>query len=74
MKTSGMFGISDRHFRRLLKGYREEGVNGLLSKKRGKQSNRKIREKTREETISHLKNRYQGFRPSFATEKLKEDL
>ena len=73
MKASEMLGISDRHFRRLLKAYREEGVNGLLSKKRGKQSNRKIPEKIREETISHLKNRYQGFGPSFATEKLKED-
>ena len=33
MNAAEMLGISDRHFRRLLKAYREEGVNGLLSKK-----------------------------------------
>lgn len=67
-----MLGISDRHFRRLLKTYRENGAEGLLSKKRGKPSNRKTSEKTRQKIIGIIKKNYEGFGPSLATEKLKE--
>ena len=72
MDAAEMLGISDRHFRRLLKAYREEGPSGLLSKKRGKASNRKTPEKLRQRAIGLIKKNYQGFGPSLATEKLRE--
>ena len=30
VKTAELLGISDRHFRRLLKAYREEGAKGIM--------------------------------------------
>ena len=41
-------GISERQFRRILRRYRQEGDGGLVSQKRGKPSNRKTDERTRE--------------------------
>ena len=72
MDAAEMLGVSDRHFRRLLKAYRENGEEGLLSKKRGKPSNRRTPEKIRQKVIKLIKKDYQGFGPSLATEKLKE--
>jgi len=34
-------GISERQFKRILRRYRQEGDGGLVSRKRGKPSNRK---------------------------------
>lgn len=72
MHAAEMLGISDRHFRRLLKAYREEGAESLCSKKRGKPSNRKTPEKIRQRVIELIKKDYQGFGPSLVTEKLLE--
>jgi transposase len=33
--------VTERHFRRILKRYRQEGDAGLVSRKRGQSSNRK---------------------------------
>jgi predicted DNA-binding protein (UPF0251 family) len=41
---AGKLGISERHFRRLLKRYRQEGDVGLVSGHRGKPGNRKLGE------------------------------
>ena len=35
MKASQLLGITDRHFRRLLKAYNKEGPSALTSKRRG---------------------------------------
>ena len=35
LRASELLNISERHFRRLLKAYREYGPDGLISKKRG---------------------------------------
>ena len=43
MKASELLGISDRHFRRLLKAYREEGAKALSSKRAGKPSNNRTK-------------------------------
>ena len=40
--VSARLGISERQFRRLLPRYRREGLSGLVSKKRGVLSNRKM--------------------------------
>lgn len=39
LKAAELLGVSDRHFRRLLKAYREEGPAGFLHKRRGKTKN-----------------------------------
>ena len=52
VNTAEMLGISDRHFRRLLKAYREEGASGLLSKRRGKPSNNRKPEKEKNKASS----------------------
>ena len=73
MKASELLGISERHFRRLLKAYREEGLESLLSKRRGKPSNNRLPEKLRRRTINLIKNKYVDFGPSLAREKLLEN-
>ncbi len=73
MKASELLGITDRHFRRLLKAYKNEGPTALVSKRRGKPSNNKIPEDIRSKVIEILKGRYKGFGPTFASEKLKEE-
>ena len=51
MNTAEMLGISDRHFRRLLRACREEGASGLLSKRRGKPSNNRKHEKEKNKAV-----------------------
>ena len=68
-----LLGISERHYRRLLKRYRENGVEGLISKKRGKPSNRRCPDKIKEKTLKLLKGKYKDFGPTFASQKLEKD-
>jgi transposase len=65
-------GISERQVKRLLRKYRQDGANGLVSKRRGKPSNHQLAEKTREKVLDLLKSKYMGFGPSLACEKLVE--
>ena len=70
VKAAELLGVSDRHFRRLLKAYRMQGVEGLLSKRRGKPSNNRIKDSIREKIVEKLKTTYAECGPSFAWEKL----
>ena len=72
VNAAEMLGISDRHFRRLLKAYRKEGASGLLSKRRGKPSNNLKPEKERKKALRLIKEKYEGFGPTLAREKLVE--
>jgi transposase len=65
-------GITDRHFRRLLRRYREEGAKGIISGHRGKPSNNRMSEKKKKRILNKLKEDYQGFGPTLASEKLLE--
>lgn len=69
VKAAEILGVSERHFRRLLKTYKKEGPEGLLSKKRGMQ-NRLMKEETRQEIVNKLKTTYRNCGPTFAWEKL----
>lgn len=71
MKASELLGISDRHFRRLLKAYREQGAAALASKKAGKPSNNRIKPAIRAKVVELLKTRYVDCGPTFAYYKLK---
>lgn len=70
VKAAEILGVSDRHFRRLLKAFREQGPQGLLSKRRGKPSNSRLKDEIREKIVKKLKTTYTECGPSFAWEKL----
>jgi len=67
-----ILGVSVRHVKRLLKNYRREGVQGLVSKRRGQPSNHRLSEETRQKVLGLLKSKYTGFGPTLACEKLVE--
>jgi transposase len=63
---------SERQVKRLLRKYRQDGANGLVSKRRGKPSNNQLAEETRRKVLDLLKSKYMGFGPTLACEKLVE--
>lgn len=73
MRASELLGISERHFRRLLKAYREKGAKALASKKIGKPSNNCIKKEVRKKVVKRLSERYQDCGPTFAMQKLAKE-
>lgn len=73
VKAAELLGISERHYRRLLKAYRQHGVKALTSKKRGQPSNNRIKKGLRKKIVKELKNKYTECGPTFAWEKLVKD-
>lgn len=71
-KASEELGISLRQAKRIRKRYLREGDAGLISRKRGRESNRKISEKIRSKALDFIKKKYIDFGPTLAAEKLKE--
>lgn len=68
-----LLGVSERQMRRLQKGYEAQGAAALVSKKRGRPSNRRLDEAFRESVVGVLKARYVGFGPTLAAEYLAQD-
>ena len=64
--------LSTRQIRRKVKAYKEFGSEGLISKKRGKASNRRLPEEFIKEVILLIREKYYDFGPTLATEKLWE--
>lgn len=64
--------ISVRQVKRLKSRYVEHGIAGLVSKKRGQASNRRISASVLSSAISLIGKHYVDFGPTFATEKLRE--
>ena len=73
VKAAELLGISDRHFRRLLKSYREQGAKALASKKAGRPSNNRTKEPVRQKVVKLLKSRYVDCGPTFAHYKLQTE-
>jgi transposase len=67
-----LLGLERRQVYRLLKAYRAEGPAGLISKRRGRPSNRRKPEELRIEALSIIRKRYWDFGPTLAAEKLRE--
>lgn len=65
-------GITTRQVRRLSKRYQEEGLSGLVSKKLGKASNRKMDEAACAAAMNLIGTHYRDFGPTLACEKLAE--
>jgi transposase len=64
--------LSPRQIKRLVKRIKREGDRGICHKSRGKRSNRRRDEKTKERVLELCRERYRGFGPTLATEKLLE--
>jgi len=71
-EASKRIGVSTRQVRRLSKRYRAEGLDGLVSKKRGRTSNRRLDEVARTTAIELIGTHYRDFGPTLANEKLAE--
>jgi transposase len=71
-EAADVLGISIRHVKRLLRAYRWDGAQGLISKRRGQPSNNRLAERSRRKALDLLKSKYQGFGPTLAQEKLVE--
>jgi len=65
-------GVSIRHIKRLQKAYREKGAEGLISKRRGKPSNNRLKDEVKRKVLDLIRKRYEGFGPTLAHEKLTE--
>lgn len=65
-------GVTARQARRIIKRYRAEGLSGLISKKRGRASNRRLDEVAKATAIELIGSHYRDFGPTLANEKLAE--
>jgi len=66
-------GVSYRQAKRIWKCFREQGEEGLVHRGRGKASNRRIEAERKQEILSRYRQRYEGFGPTLAVEKLSEE-
>jgi transposase len=71
-RAATLLGVGERQVFRLLKAYRTRGAAGLVSRRRGRPSNRRYPEAVREAAVSTIRERYADFGPTLAAEKLAE--
>lgn len=67
-----MLAVSVRQIKRILRRYRTLGLPGLISKKRGQVSNRRMDKTIRTTAITMIGEQYHDFGPTLAAEKLAE--
>lgn len=72
IEAAKRMGVSVRQAHRLEKRYRADGLGGLISKKRGRASNRRILPTLLAQAMSLIGAHYADFGPTLATEKLAE--
>ena len=65
-----LLGRSERQVWRLLKAFRSDGIAGLISKKRGRPSNRRTAASVRAAAMWIVRHNYADFGPTLAAEKL----
>lgn len=65
-------GVSVRHFKRLVRAWKQHGDTGLVSRQRGSRSNNRLAEQTVERIEHLLRETYPDFGPTLAAEKLSE--
>lgn len=66
-------GVSERQVKRLTRRVRVEGNEGLISRKRGAPSNRRIDQAVREQFVGLVRQHYADFGPTLACEYLRRD-
>lgn len=65
-------GLSVRQVKRLCRAYRRRGAAGLVSRRRGRPSNRRIARAEQRRVLSLVRRHYSDFGPTLATEYLAE--
>lgn len=71
--AAGRLGVTVRQVKRLKHRYLDAGVEGLVSKKRGQPSNRRIPGSLLAQAMRLIGSHYADFGPTLAAEKLSED-
>ncbi len=67
-----LIGVHRRQIFRLLRGLKENGARGLISKRRGRPSNNRLPSEVRDLAVSLIRERYADFGPTLAAEKLEQ--
>jgi transposase len=70
--ATGLIGVGRRQIYRLLQAFRADGPGGVISRKRGRPSNRALGAVFRETVLALVRERYADFGPTLAAEKLSE--
>jgi len=73
VKAAAILGVTDRHVRELLSKYKKHGVTAIISKRRGKTSNRAKSKELKNTVLGIIKDKYDDFGPTLAAEKLEEN-
>ena len=68
-----LLGLSYRQALRIKQRYELLGDSGLLHRRRGQASNRQFSDTFKSSVLARYQERYEGFGPTFASEKLAED-
>jgi transposase len=71
-EAAEILGLSVRQIKRIWRCYRRHGAAGLISKKRGKPSNNRLKPGTIQQALALLYRHYYDFGPTLAHEKLTE--
>jgi hypothetical protein len=71
-QAATMLGMTPRQMRRLVRSYRAQGPEGLVSKKRGKIGNHRRPEAFKNHILAIIRDQYADFGPTLAREKLLE--
>lgn len=71
-EAAEQLGLCLRQVERLCRSYRQRGASGLVSRKRGRCSNRKLPMALRTRAVELIRAHYADFGPTFAGEKLRE--
>ncbi len=72
LDAAALMGVSRRQVSRLMRRFLAEGAAGLVSKKRGRRSNRSFSDLHKATILGIVRERYADFGPTLAAEKLKE--
>jgi hypothetical protein len=64
--------MTTRHFRRLIRSFQKDGYGGLVSKRRGKKSNRGYSDTLKEHVLGLVREKYHDFGPTLIAEKMIE--
>jgi len=70
--AASQLGISERQAQRLINRYLVSGAEGLVSRKRGQPSNRRLTESLKLRVFTLIREKYSDFGPTLAAEKLRE--
>jgi hypothetical protein len=74
LKTAALrLGVTYRQLRRIWKRFQDEGDPGLIHRSRGRPSNRSKPPSLRDRAIRRYRERFEGFGPTLACEKLAEE-